>query len=123
MSEVTTCAATTKAGNPCRGRPVAGSRYCAFHDPQRAAAVAAGRRAGGHSRRRESRSVALDVAGPRDVAAVLVGELSDLLGTVGPGLQRSRAVAYLAGVLLRAFEVGQLEDRLEALEARFSEGV
>ncbi|MBN2171540.1 MAG: hypothetical protein JW819_09505 [Candidatus Krumholzibacteriota bacterium] len=37
------CKAINKNGQPCKAKAIRGSDYCVFHDPDRAAAIAAGR--------------------------------------------------------------------------------
>src|SRR5438046_9454134 len=55
MSDTPTCAATTRDGSPCHARPVPGSDFCPFHDPDHAPAFAAGRGKGGAAPRRRLR--------------------------------------------------------------------
>ena len=50
----------------------------------------------------------------RQALAALVGETLALSNSV----KRNRAAGYLLGLLLRALEVGDLEERVAALEAR-----
>lgn len=70
------CAATKKkTGAPCGGRCVEGSRFCAFHDPERAQAVAAGRKAGGKEIQRRAAGpdesvLPMGLETPSDVVAI-----------------------------------------------------
>jgi hypothetical protein len=52
-----------------------------------------------------------------DILGVLETAIGDALSRK-PSLGRSRALGYLATVALKALEVGELEERLEALESR-----
>ena len=55
----------------------------------------------------------------RDVLRLLNGQAEAVLRARRLGVvERARAVGYLAALLLRAVEVGELERRLETLEAR-----
>jgi hypothetical protein len=53
---MSTCAATTKTGAPCRGSAADGRDFCALHDPAHAAAQASGRRDGAATRGRQLRA-------------------------------------------------------------------
>jgi len=115
------CEAKTRDGTPCKARPNSGGAFCTFHDPQRAAAQAAGRQEGG--RRRSQPRLALPaelpdltVADVRDVCPLL----SDTINRVRKGFLDPRianTIGYLAGVLIRAFEVGDIAERIARLEA------
>ena len=109
--------------------PVAGSRRCFAHDPARGRDRAAARKRGGRNRRApapsaDGRSGGAD-RGPvalRDVASVqalLEATVTDTIAQENSA-QRSRTLGYLLGIALKALEVGELEERLAALEAHLS---
>jgi hypothetical protein len=104
----TECAATTRHGLPCQAPRLDHSPYCAFHDPDHAATIAAGRSRGGGAPRRRLRRhpPRLDYL----QVAELTGELFvDALNHADPADPRSlRAVSQLARVLLQA--VGRPKD-------------
>lgn len=52
---------------------------------------------------------------PDDVLALLERVMSDTLHLEN-GASRSRAIGYLAGLALKALEIGEIEERLAALE-------
>ena len=112
------CQAQTKRGKPCGAKPAVGKSYCAFHDPARAAAQAQARKRGGHNRQTVK---AAGVSGPAslrtsgDVLALLEEVLADTRKQENSA-QRSRTLISLALAALKALEVGELEERLEALE-------
>lgn len=118
------CAAVKGDGSPCGAAPMPGRECCAFHDPARAEAIAAGRRAGG--RRRSEPRVTLtaeasdiSVHNAQDVCSLL----SDTINAVRKGRldpKIANTVGYLASVMIRALEVGNLEERLAVLEAATS---
>jgi hypothetical protein len=115
-----TCRARRTDGQPCRAAPLVGSDYCSVHDPANAEAMAEARRLGGLRSKRET-----TVRGAYEV---------EDLGSVG-GVQRVVEIAlvdalsldstptrccillYGATVALKVIEVGQHEERLQALEA------
>jgi hypothetical protein len=78
------------------------------------------RRLGGLRRRREGTvAVAYDFEGLETVPQIrrLVGVAAfDVLGAEN-SIQRARTLAYLAQIAAKLLEVGELEDRLEAVEA------
>jgi hypothetical protein len=90
-----------------------------MHSPEHADEVAEARRLGGLRRRREKAvSGAYDFDGLPDVGQVrrlLEIAAMDTL-SLENSVARSRTLAYLAQVALKALEVGEFEARLEALE-------
>ena len=115
------CEATTKTGQRCRAPALSGGgRFCYHHDAGVAKDRAAARRKGG------LRSHGLDPdAAPQTVRISTVRDVLDLLQVAGSdilqqeaSLARSRALCYLAGVCLKALEVGSLEERIDVLEDR-----
>ncbi len=95
------------------------SGLCFWHDPGHAAEAAEARRLGGLRRRKES-----TVAGAyefegldsvRKITRLLEIAVVDTLSQEN-SLSRSRTIAYLAQMALKALEVGEQEERLEALE-------
>ena len=114
------CTAKTKRGLPCKGWAVSGSDFCFVHDPSLAKERAAARSKGGRARhgRRIGQTGAGDPVILGDVGAVvrlLERVINDAL-SLENSLQRARTVGSLAGVVLKGLEVGELEDRVSALE-------
>ena len=111
-----TCKANTKAGNPCKAIPFAGS-LCAFHaDPSRAARI--GRMGGQKNRRLIVDSASQTISVPRTAEAV-----TKLLAETMAGIHARRldpkivnVMAYLGTALLNALETAELERRIAALE-------
>lgn len=116
------CEAVTKAGEPCKSRPLRGANLCHFHsDP--AAAVELGRLGGrkGYRKSLPGAELPADVTSAADVRAVLSHTLLRVLaGKVDTAIANSAAI--LSGHLLKALEVSDLERRLTALEAKLNGG-
>jgi hypothetical protein len=116
----TRCKATKADGTRCAARPLTGSDFCFFHDPQASAARTAARKAGGQERSRRAAVLpvdtpALPLASVGDVVGLLATTINEVRrGELDPKV--SNAIGYLAGLLLRALEQGDLEARLAALE-------
>lgn len=125
QAEVTAgrCQAQTKQGQPCGATPRTGQPFCAFHDPGRAAEQAQARRRGGYNRQTVK---AAGVTGPEslrtpaEVQALLEEVLADTRLQENSA-QRSRTLISLALAALKALEVGELEERLAALELAYKE--
>lgn len=112
------CAHRFADGSRCKARPLQGKDLCFWHDPGRAGdRVTAGRQGGSRGRHR---TLSVDVPDfPVSDAASIVKLLSTtiihtLKGEIDPRV--ANAVGYLAGVILRAREQGELEDRVKQLE-------
>ena len=118
---VTGCVERNAQGGPCGMSPLQGSDRCFAHDPKGGAARAKARKQGGFNRR-AARATEPPAIAPqlRDVGAIqaqLETALFDSLQLENSN-GRSRTIGYLLGFALRALEVGEMEARLSALEAR-----
>ena len=114
------CSHRKDDGEPCRAAPVHGNEFCFWHSPDHAEEAAEARRLGGLRRRKEHAvSGAYDFNGLGSVSEVRrlmeIAALDTL--SLENSVARSRTLAYLAQVALKALEVGDLEERLKDLEA------
>jgi len=102
----------------CQAAALPGSDFCFFHDPSQAAA----RREAQALRGRQNRMKILDADAPevkvkhcRDVVAFMSETINQVRkGVIDPRV--ANAVGYLANILIKAMEQGQLESRIETLE-------
>ena len=95
------------------------SGWCFNHDPAKGRERAKARKKGGRNRQTPKAGGEAQVVLLRSVGAVqelLEGAVADTLVQENSA-RRSRTIGYLAGLALKALEVGELEDRLAALEA------
>ena len=116
---VRTCNATKEDGSRCQAAPLLDGDFCLMHSPEHADEMTEARRLGGLRRRREKAvSGAYDFEGLADVGQVRrlleVAALDTL--SLENSVARSRTLAYLAQVALKALEVGEFDERLDALE-------
>ncbi len=89
---------------------------CLFHDADRQAALTEARRAGGRAGRKATRLQRLMPATLKPMLETLMDALNEThTGTLEP--QRATAMAALAGAIVKVYGQGQLEERLERLEA------
>ena len=115
-----TCKGISKGGERCPTAPLTDSDFCFFHDPAHQTEAAEARRLGGLRRKRESTlQGAYELEGLDTVAGIrryLEVGLTDLI-SLENSVARDRAI--FTGVLAasKLLEVGELEDRLEAVEA------
>jgi hypothetical protein len=114
------CAAQTKQGEPCRQAPLRDAGFCFWHDPEHTQEAAEARRLGGLRRRKErTLAAAYDlgglegVGGPRRLLEIAAMDLITLNNSV----PRNRALISAVGALLELLKTGDLEERLQALEA------
>ena len=115
------CKAKTKAGSPCQMAPLRGSSWCWNHDPGRARDRQAARKRGGLNRRRCKADLSVevrldDVAALREILETAVRDTLVLENSVA----HSRTLGYLVGQALRALEVGELAERMAAVEESFA---
>ena len=114
------CAANNERGEACRQAPLADKGFCFWHDPAFEAQAAQARRSGGVARARE---IALKHVYGIDhlrtleqiSRAVEVGTFELL--ALDNGVARDRAIISGALAAAKILEVGDLEGRIEAMEA------
>lgn len=113
------CKSRKEDGEYCRAAPLREEDFCLWHSPEHAEEVAEARRLGGLRRRRERTvSGAYEFEGLQSVQQVrriLEIAVVDTLG-LESSIARSRTLAHLAQVALKALELSEFEDRLRALE-------
>jgi hypothetical protein len=113
------CDGVTREGSGCRARPVASSRFCFFHDPDRQAERKAAQRAGGQKKRTAVLAESIPDA-PLKSAEDAVALLADTINQVRRGEldpKVANAVGYLTGLLMKGVRETEIERRLTALEA------
>jgi hypothetical protein len=115
-----TCKARSENGDPCRQAALRESDFCFWHSPDHAEEAAEARRLGGLRRRKEkvtSGAFEFEGLGTVDqVRRLLEIAALDALGLEN-SIARSRTLAYLAQVSVKLLEVGELEDRVRAIES------
>ena len=115
-----TCKARNESGDPCRQAALREGDFCFWHSPDHAQEAAEARRLGGLRRRKEKvTSGAYDFEGLSDIGQIrrlLEIAALDALGLEN-SIARSRTLAYLAQVSVKLLEVGELEDRVRAIES------
>ena len=107
-------------GRQCRSSALRGEEWCLFHHPEHQAEAAEARRIGGLRRRREGTIAgAYDFGGANNVADIQ--RLIDIaiLDTLAldNSVARARTLLYAAHTALKCLEVGELEERVDQLEA------
>lgn len=118
------CAGRQPDGRSCGAWPIRGERFCLWHSPEREEEATEARRLGGLRRKRE-RTVAgaYDLEGLASVPAlrrILEVVAVDTL-SLDNGIARSRTLIALVGAAAKLIEVGELEDRVSALEAALAD--
>ncbi len=119
------CIAHTSKGQACQSFTVVGSEYCFAHDPALRTKRKQARSAGGKARHRrhitwadDELRAAVRIRSVADVLALLERATVDEL-RLENSHNRNRTIASLATAALKALEVGELEQRLVALEAQY----
>ena len=114
------CAYAKADGQPCRMAPLHDRPYCFSHDPERAEEAAEARRLGGMRRKKEGTiAVAYDLPGLETVEGIR--RLLEIVKVDGlsleNGIPRLRTLISTAVAATNLLKVGELEDRIAALEA------
>lgn len=120
----TSCTERNARGGPC-GMPAGENGRCFAHDPERAAERAAARKRGGRNRRTgraagtADGSAAVSLRTVADVLTALEDAVTDtqaLENSAG----RNRTLGGLLGVALQVLKVGEIDERVAALEERLA---
>ena len=113
------CRATRRDGSPCQAPPhtIDASGHCWAHSPTNAAARAEARRRGGKGASNAARAEKLVPASLRPLLATLLDAVGEVkAGALAPG--QASAMAALASAVVRVYQVGMLEERVNELEAQ-----
>ena len=112
------CRHNRSDGGACQANATASSGFCFFHDPDLASDRQAAQRAGGL--RNKAASL------PADTPDCAVRNAADVIALLGMSINQVRrgqidprvanAIGYLSATLLKALELGNLEQRVSALE-------
>lgn len=114
----TTCSFIKKNGERCQARKLAGEEFCYFHSPQVVVERAEARRRGGlrrHGDKGETGSYIIKSS--QDVLGILEDCINDAYALENTG-GRAKAIGYLCQIILKGFEVTEIENRLLALEEK-----
>ena len=114
-----TCVSKTKSnGRRCQAMAMDGSPYCFFHDPATETARKAAQRQGGQANGpAELPADAADVPlhSGKDVSAFLAETINQVRkGQLSPKI--ASTVGYLTGLLIKALETSDIEERLARVE-------
>jgi len=124
------CSGIGRDGGLCRMAPLKGSDWCWNHSPEKARERAEARKRGG-SRSRPPGTV-LDTEEPLDGLPLALGDMQavqsaldliwrDTLRQENSG-QRSRTLVTIALAAIKVLEVGEVEERIRALEQAIAQG-
>jgi len=117
--KMTSCQGVKPDGSRCQAATLPGSRHCFFHAPEKASERRAAQSSGGSHNKMKT----LDADAPDlkiDNCRDVVGLISETINQVRKGELDPRvanAVGYLANVLIKAAEQGDMESRLNDLES------
>lgn len=109
-------------GTRCGSPAVTGKRFCVVHDPASRRKMADARRRGGENRKPPPATL------PEDTPPLRLRTIDDVVGLLEEAANSARVgrmsvnvancLGQLGQVLLKALEKSDLEQRIEALEAR-----
>lgn len=115
------CKGKTKSGRPCRMKPIGGGDYCFSHSPSTRRAQAKARKKGGQARHTphfaDLSTLPAKVETLPDAHQLLTYTLSEVAG-MDNSIARARVLLALFDSFVKSFEIGELEERIRALEER-----
>lgn len=111
------CQATTRSGKPCKANALKDKKYCLAHDPESRKKFKEITKKGGKVKRKVQVYLApIEFKG--DVREVL-DLLADTINRVRSNQMPPRianTIGYLAGHMIKALEIAEIEDRLKKVE-------
>ncbi len=111
------CTATRRDGSPCQANARPGGALCWAHSPELRARAEDARRRGGQNKsniRRAAKAMPRDM---KDLAARILEAFEEVhVGTLAP--DRANAMARFAAVYVQLHQAGEMQQRLEEIEAR-----
>lgn len=113
------CRAAKADGSRCRAAALPGSDFCFFHDPAKADERRAAQSFGGSRNRMKTLSADtpdMKIEDSKDVVKLISATINQVRkGEIDPRV--ANAIGYLANILIKAVEQGDLEGRIADLEA------
>jgi hypothetical protein len=113
------CTALRNDGRPCRATPLVDEPYCFWHCPATAEEAAEARRLGGfHRKKKKSVAAIYGFGGLRTIADIQVLLEIAAIETLAieNSIGRNRALAGMAATGAKLIELGDLAERVAALE-------
>lgn len=115
------CKTKTAAGQPCKMQAMKGKQYCFTHDPAQGAKRAQARKRGGENRFTphfaNASQLPADVSTLQEARQILAYTLAEVSG-MDNSIARARVLLSLFDSFIKSIEIGELEQRIAALEAR-----
>ena len=118
MTDDRKCKHTLDDGKRCNAYALTDKDYCFSHDPESREAKAIATRNGGLVKQIKINGElqAIDVKTPKDVVKVLSTTIAEVReGKLPP--QIANTIGFLSGHLLRAFEIAEMDDKVEEVKA------
>jgi hypothetical protein len=116
----TACTAVRADGRPCRATKLRDEEFCFFHSPETAEEAAEARRLGGlHRRKKKSVAAIYGFAGLRTISdsQTLLETAAIETLAIENSINRNRTLATFVATAAKLIELGDLADRVAALEA------
>ncbi len=114
------CAAVRPGGQRCRAQALPGRALCFAHDPENRERASEARRKGGHNSANLTRAARRIPRGMQDVARRIL-EAFDRVESGELPPDRAHAMARLAAVYVQIHDAGEVQARIEELEARLEQ--
>jgi len=111
------CQATTKSGKPCKANALQGKSYCLAHDPESKEKFKEITRRGGKVKKKVQVGLApIEFKGDvREVLDLLADTINRVRSNAMPP-RTANTVGYLAGHMIKALEIAEIEQRLKKVE-------
>ena len=115
------CHGKNSSGEPCKMAALKGERYCFNHSPNVRREQAAARKRGGEARHTphfaDPSLLPAKVEKLEDASRLLTYTLAEVAG-MDNSIARARVLLALHESFIRSIEIGELEQRIAALEAK-----
>ena len=112
------CKHTSDEGGRCNAFALKGKEFCFSHDPESRGKKLEAVKKGGLAREItiETPLAKVSISTPKDVATLLAQTINEVRsGTLDPRI--ANTIGYLTGHLIRAFEVAEIDGKMEEVRA------
>lgn len=109
------CTALKSDGRPCRAHARVGAAFCYLHDPERRLEAQAARIAGGYARSKPAPAEPVSLRTIDDQIAA-IEQTIDRVRAGDEGVNVARLVLYGISLARPLVELGEIEERIRALE-------
>ena len=117
------CKQILKSGKKCKAKNMKHSQFCFYHNPETKTELRKASAKGGKQNiHKPSKSLSnTEINSIQDVPKLLIDCITEIRNGNTESIRSANAIGYLSNILLRAFELTDLENRIKLIEHKLIE--